>query len=71
MSPTFLQIECLLILNRKLFLVTMDVGYIVSTLCGTLLGSLIVRKYGDNAVSKETKLFVVAVAVVVLGFDLC
>ena len=49
----------------------MDVGYIVSTLCGTLLGSLIVRKYGDNAVSKETKLFVVAVAVVVLGFDLC
>jgi hypothetical protein len=49
----------------------MDVGYLLSTLCGTILGSFIVRKYGDKSVSNETKLFVVAVTVVVLAFDLC
>jgi hypothetical protein len=49
---------------------TMDFGYLLSTLCGTVLGSLAVRKYGVENVSRTIKLFVLAVAVMIIAGDL-
>jgi hypothetical protein len=45
---------------------TMDFGYLLSALCGTVLGSLAVRKYGIENVSRATKLFVLAVAMLII-----
>jgi hypothetical protein len=53
-----------------LFLATADVGYVLSTLSGIVLGSLTVRKYGVDILSGTTKLFILVVATVIMVGDL-
>jgi hypothetical protein len=51
-------------------LMTMNTGYCLSILFGTVLGNLAVRRYSDKALSRRTIGFVVIIVVVIMAGDL-
>ena len=50
---------------------TMNAGYFVSILFGTVLGNLTVRKYSDKTLSRRTIGFVVVMAALIMANNLC